>query len=129
MHVRNSKSLLGTFLIIAGLLFQPINANAQCTIASVDSGTLSSGGMNSKWVIKYFNSSESCSLTMSMNVIACNPSPSGSVLSLTATAYTTATNPSCGWNCGCGPVTINNADGLPVELLDFSIGQVPGEGK
>jgi peptidoglycan/LPS O-acetylase OafA/YrhL len=29
---------------------------------------------------------------------------------------------SCMWNCGaCGSFTINEADGLPVELLDFGV--------
>lgn len=29
---------------------------------------------------------------------------------------------SCNWNCGvCGSFTINESDGLPVELIDFTI--------
>lgn len=29
---------------------------------------------------------------------------------------------SCAWNCGpCGSFTINEADGLPVELMEFSV--------
>jgi len=129
MYVRKPKSLLGTLLIIVGLFFQPINANAQCSVSSVSSNTGTIGGMNYIWVSKYLSSSESCSLTMSMNVINCYPDPGSSVSSLGASAYTTAIDPSCGWNCGCGQVTIDGSDGLPVELLDFSIGQVSEKGK
>jgi hypothetical protein len=68
-----------------------------------------------------------CTLTMSMNVTMCVPSVSDSTDLLYAHALNTATNPSCGWYCtragigSCGTITIDNSDGLPVELMEFSV--------
>lgn len=34
-------------------------------------------------------------------------------------------SPTCSFNCGaCGTITIDTADGLPVELMEFSVTQV-----
>lgn len=45
--------------------------------------------------------------------------------SLTASAYFTATSPSCQWQCMCATqsptFTIGPAEGLPVELMTFDV--------
>ena len=46
----------------------------------------------------------------------------GSSIVVYASAYTTATNPSCAWACACGTVVIDSSDGLPVELMAFEAG-------
>ena len=34
---------------------------------------------------------------------------------------TTGPSPFCSWVCNCGTITVDGSDGLPVELMDFSI--------
>ena len=121
MRILKPNSLLGALLVFAVLLFQPLSADAQCMVSSVSTGSGITGGMNYNYVIKYLSSSNTCSLTMQMNVISCAPSAPGYGDALTASAYTVTISPSCGWSCGCGPVVIDSTDGLPVELMGFSI--------
>lgn len=81
-----------------------------------------------------------CSSTMSANVSNCatalrfagsGPCPAGPMncraLFAIATGVTTMPGPRyCSANCGvCGVLRIDNADGLPVELLDFKVTAVP----
>ena len=33
----------------------------------------------------------------------------------------TGPSPYCSWVCNCGIITVDGSDGLPVELMDFSI--------
>ena len=117
MRILKPNSLLGALLVFAVLLFQPLSADAQCMTFSTSIG----GGTTYNYVVKYLSSSYVCNLTMSMNVIACNPSAAATRSLLSASALTASTNPSCGWSCGCGPVVIDSTDGLPVELMGFSI--------
>ena len=77
-----------------------------------------------------------CSNTMSSNVLNCatalrfagsGPCPTGTmncrVLFAVATGVTTNPTPRyCSAVCGaCGTLLIDNSDGLPVELMEFSI--------
>ena len=84
-----------------------------------------------------------CSVTASMNVSFCTEEQAPSGLfgctntmrcrALVATAMGVTTNPtprSCQFDCGpCGTQLIDNSDGLPVELMGFSVeeGEVTGE--
>lgn len=112
---------LSPLLLLVGLFLLPAEAEAQCSTSIVSSGTYPTGGMVAKYIQKSIGGSYMCTLTMSMSVIDCAPSGAGSGTTLSATAFTTAANPSCGWNCGCGTVAITVADGLPVELMEFSV--------
>ena len=114
-------SLIAVFVLF--WMVVPANdAVAQCSVTSTYQGNFTTMGMSANYVSKYLSTSYTCSLTMSMNVFNCYPSGAGTYTSiLYASAYTTATNPSCGWTCDCGPVTIDGSDGLPVELMDFAV--------
>ncbi len=81
----------------------------------------------SELIIKYLPSPEQCRLT-GRNAFFCSPG-SGSTYSTTqlfATAHSVTANPYCHWSCWCGTgapphVTIDGSDGLPVELMGFSV--------
>ena len=67
--------------------------------------------------------------TMSMSA-SCMEDP-GVTMFLGASAFgpQITMNPYCNWNCGaCGTIVINASNGLPVELLDFSVNDAE-EGK
>ena len=97
-------------------------ASAQCSVTYTYQGMYTMGGMDVNFIQKYLSTSESCSLTMSASVIDCNPDPSASGVTLSATAYAGATMALCAWNCGCGTVQIDGPnDGLPIELLEFQV--------
>ena len=64
-------------------------------------------------------------MTTGMNAFICSPY-SGFTMTLGAWANTTYVGAYCNWSCDCGVgspphVTINNSDGLPVELLEFEV--------
>lgn len=61
-----------------------------------------------------------CALTMSNNA-NCSIGMAATFLQ-TFHAVQTGPNPSCQWSCtACPEVTLDTADGLPVELLEFDI--------
>ena len=66
-----------------------------------------------------FNPMTLCTTFMSNNAICVrDPAP----IRLQASATGAATNPYRIWNCGgCGQIVTNSSDGLPVELLNFSV--------
>ena len=136
MRTHKSRLLLTSALAFACFFIQTLPVGSQCMLTGSSSGT--GGGGTYRYVVQTFSDASSCSLTMFMNAFACFPggqTPTGPNLgitgsyTLTASARTTATNPSCQWDCNCGTVTINAADGLPVELMDFGIvGEETAEG-
>ena len=109
-------------LALISVLVLPLSSQAQCMISGTGGGTGTSMGMPTNFVVKTLSSSYLCTLTMSMNVIGCNPAGTAVSAYLTATAFPSVGPASCGWTCACGQITIDGpSDGLPVELLDFSV--------
>lgn len=120
MPIRKSTIWLAAVLILAALVGRPAPVGAQCVVTNTDTG--SNVAMTYMYVNKTLTAPYFCTLTMSMNVIACNLSGgAGTTNVLSASAFNTAVNPTCGWNCACGIVTIDGSDGLPVELMEFSV--------
>ncbi|MEM7582828.1 MAG: hypothetical protein AAF560_05565 [Acidobacteriota bacterium] len=104
---------------MSGLLVQPAVVHSQCGVMSTANNTFGATMV----VYKYLSSSGVCSLQMSMNVLGCAPTAAPDTTTLLV-ASATAANPSCSWNCNCGgdgTIVIDSNDGLPVELMDFSI--------
>ena len=112
------------------------NANAQCntTMNPVFKTTSASGGTGSIRIVKYLTATGTmgmynCYGVPSMhNAYACFPdsTASGLVPYLSAIAYPSmTTQPQCHFVCSCGGVTsvvvINSVNGLPVELMEFSV--------
>ena len=140
MDIRRSRFWPAPALVLVWALVPAVSASAaQCpTFTSLGSGVAM--GMNYIHVSKTFPASHSCYLTMYMNVFACFPggqtptgpmtgTPAVNVIFLQASAFTTATNPSCGWMCsGCGAVLIDGGNGLPVELMEFSVEEADSAG-
>ena len=115
-------------LVIVGLLILPAGVEGQCT-TSITNGPGTWGTPAYIYVGKAILNANTCTLTGFNNVIGCAPggfpptatgaTNSGSYVS--ASALTAATNPFCAWNCDCGQVIIGPGDGLPVELMAFSV--------
>ena len=121
VNARKSRFWLVPALVLACLLVQPVGVASQCMVMSTPTGTLSAGMIIT--ALKVLSTAANCSLTMTM-AASCNPVGPSVTASLFASAHTSTTatmSVSCGWNCGCGAVTIDGTDGLPVELMDFGI--------
>ena len=62
-----------------------------------------------------------------MNAASCFPGPAVMVITqFFAVGMTTSVAPYCNWSCTCGTgpaphVIIDSSDGLPVELMEFSV--------
>lgn len=110
-------------LLLSGFLLSS-GAWAQCAISST---AVNPVGGSSVSILKYFTGAPVCNLVSSNNAGFCFPSATSSASTLLASANTMAASPSCNWVCNCGtaspavPFTIDGGDGLPVELLEFSI--------
>ena len=126
MHRYSLK--LTSVLIALVLAYQPIDVEAQCAVASTNQTTVSS----SRHVTKHLSAGPYlCAKIMSMSAM-CFPHHGLTVTFLHANARTTAATPTCVWRCvGCGTfyasniITADGSDGLPVELLEFSIEKEP----
>jgi len=112
------------FIVISGSLV----VRAQCVANITGAGT--TGTPAYIYVVKTLSMAQVCELTAFNNAFACFPGGqfppvigvTDNTSAVTASAFTTATMPYCRWNCGCGTVEINGPnDGLPVELMGFSI--------
>ena len=131
MNTYKKRAWPALAFIATYLLVQPVWVGAQCMTVGSMLGTGTQGGMQYIYVYKTVTPATMCTLTMAMNVIACDPGPTIGAMGVdgevTASAFTAAVNVSCGWICApCGQVVINGAnDGLPVELLDFKVTAVP----
>lgn len=104
-------------MILICLLISPTVAWSQCNVTNTGMTTFPTLIIVSKTLA----TADQCTLTM-MNASFCFPSYTpATTAQLVASALTATTNPSCGWVCGCGSVTIDGSDGLPVELMGFSV--------
>ena len=129
-------SLALTLALLSYLAIFPTVASAQCTILySADT----SPAPNTAQIVRILQGSTAavpCSTTAMTNVNACVVAGVGSgsygctntmgCRALVAIASGVTTNPtprSCQWNCApaCGTQLIDNSNGLPVELMEFSI--------
>lgn len=61
-----------------------------------------------------------CAVNMATSA-DCKPGVDYYYLRALATTGQLNMNPRCVWTCDCGTVTVTSADGLPVELLEFSV--------
>lgn len=62
--------------------------------------------------------------TAGSNSAACQRDSNGPgfLLIASASGAQLMNNPSCSWNCGaCGTIITDSGDGLPVELMEFSV--------
>ena len=122
MHILKLSSALIALL----LTYQPIDVEAQCSVVSTQKTTTG----NSRHITKFLGPDGPylCAQTASMSAM-CSPGVTQSVTFVHAFARTTAMSPSCMWHCiFCGTITSNTitsngSDGLPVELMEFSIEQ------
>ena len=127
MDIRKSSFRTLFLLALISLFALPLPLGSQCMTAITAMGT--SGTPAYVYIGKSATNANTCTLTMFMNAFGCFPGNqfppvtgvTGMGGMLTASAYTTATNPSCGWVCDCGAITIDTGDGLPVELMGFEI--------
>ena len=107
--------------LIVGSFVLPLPATSQCMVMTTN---VTFPGPSTTLVEKYLSMSYSCaSIPTQMNALVCNPgNPGYSTTLLTAERMVGTTMAQCVWTCvGCGTVTIDGTDGLPVELMDFSV--------
>ena len=119
MKSRILRILPSLVLVFAFLFVQPGSVKSQCSVASTSATVMG----NAFSVLKILSAAENCSPTV-VNAMTCSPTMATTTTGLFARATTMSvatTMVSCAWNCGCGTVTTTEADGLPVELMDFSI--------
>jgi len=120
------KLLVRMFMLTVVFVFGAIYIYGQCVTSITAMGTY--GTPAYVYINKTLSASQICQLTAFNNVFRCDPGGeppvlfvSNTVNDLTASAYTIATNPFCRWDCACGEVEIGPDDGLPVELMGFSV--------
>jgi hypothetical protein len=122
MIARRVLFSLLTVLLVAGLLGQPAPLEAQCSVVSTSAMTFGTVMV----VYKILNAPYNCGTTM-MNALFCNPTAMTNTSFLHASALAATMTPSCAWVCTgtgggtCATVTIDGNDGLPVELMEFSV--------
>lgn len=126
MEKRTASILLGSTLILISFFAQPLPVESQCMVTNTVSIPAPSPTSPYNVVYKYLNGTYQCNRVASNNASLCAPgtAPLPRTM-LTASANTTATNPSCQFYCtgGCGTITIDKNDGLPVELMEFEIAE------
>lgn len=129
----STKNMIGVCLALSLGLGGAATARAQCNVIN----TTDLQGGPPAFIIKVFSGSPgqvSCATSTSSNVAFCgvvtafagnSGCPTGGANCRAVTAYVSAPGPSahfCNFNCGaCGTVVIDNTDGLPVELMEFSV--------
>lgn len=109
-------------LILACL---PLGVEAQCNVIMTTTFTV-----GPTMVVNKQLSAPALCVSTGMNAQTCYPGPVAMTLTvLTAAANVTATvSPYCNWDCNCGTgapphVITDGSDGLPVELMEFSVSQ------
>jgi len=109
---------LGLGLVLAGLLILTPPSYSQCLVTNT---VVNPGSYNQ--VVKYLNGTYQCYRVASNNVSLCAPAVPFLRTRITASAAAMYTNPTCQIYCtgGCGTITIDGSDGLPVELMDFTV--------
>lgn len=119
MNTRPTRFMLILALLLVCLFVQPLRLESQCNIST----TLPSSFGSTFTVVKILTMATTCTRTLT-NAASCDPTGPAVTASLFASAMTSTvatTAVACGWNCGCGQVTIDQSDGLPVELMSFSV--------
>ena len=123
MKNRSAWLWLVAFALLIGLIGQPPSTEAQCAVTS----TTQTSFPPTLIVTKQLSNIAFCSL-VGQNALACFPGTGVpmSTFILAASANPTATmSPFCSWTCSCGTgaftVVTNGSDGLPIELLDFTV--------
>ena len=121
-----SRFEMTAVLLISLALLSPSNLLAQCMLSPVVVGM---PGANTITVYQYFTLAsrpQGCVATAS-NAYGCYPALAPDTMNVSfllasaMTATTMTMNVSCVWDCDCGTVTIDNSDGLPVELMEFAV--------
>lgn len=106
--------------VLVALAIQAAPAGAQaCTVTN----TYVYMGATFNSVMKTLNGTYVCMYVTGMNASLCAPPATQPRMTVTASAAVGTPMPSCQWTCtgGCGTVTIDNTDGLPVELMEFDV--------
>jgi hypothetical protein len=123
LKTRKTRLWLLPIIVLTLLLTLPPEVGSQCTVI----GQMSSTFGTSMFITKTLNGFFSC-MTTAMNASSCGLGPSPMTANkLYAAAMSATMNPFCNWTCNCGPgsttvaFVIDGSDGLPVELMDFSI--------
>lgn len=122
--VQAARYFFVTLGVVSTLGISP-RAEAQCAVTTTMVNTFGTAIS----VYKNLSVPATCMSLMNQNVNACFPtaSPNNTTI-LVASANTMAMMPSCSWSCMCGTATItvvtDSSDGLPVELLEFSVDDV-----
>ncbi len=122
MKYLKSRLWIAPVLVLSCLLVQPMNLTAQCSVST----TQVSAGATTIIITKTLTAAGDCRSLMNNNVLGCFPAAAPQNTSLlVASALVASTNPSCSFQCTCTSITsvftIDGTDGLPVELMDFSI--------
>ena len=122
--MRRNVVIAVAVLAAAGLAISVLHLEAQCVPYGTAVYTSIAGQVT---VFKNLPPGAGCSLVATNNANVCYPLAASMAPAsyLMAVAATGATSPSCSWNCFCvpasGAVTIDSSDGLPVELMAFSV--------
>ena len=125
MYFKRPSVLVSTVLVLLVVTMQPLRVNAQYCPTVTTGGwpsvyTNAAGGMSvRKQLVNLFNS---CALVPGTHAY-CVPSIMGYTLLAYAMSSSTSPTPVCVWDCGICLVRIDSSDGLPVELMEFSVGE------
>ena len=118
--MRRFVVLVASVAAVVSLVVLPVGLEAQCGVANTVV-TTSTGYVT---VVKTLSAIYLCQLMMPTNAVNCFPNNTATPVPasyLSAAAATAMVSPFCNWMCNCGPVSINSSDGLPVELMAFSV--------
>lgn len=114
MDIRKIVVLVLAVVLGLVLVHQVSSVDAVC----VPTSTFVIPYASSTAVVHWFNPSISCAL-IGGNATCNGQGPS--VTYLSAIAQNSVVSPYCSWTCECGPYRIDGSDGLPVELMSFSV--------
>ena len=124
MDTRKNRFWLLPIVILICLFTLPADVGSQCNVISTMQYLANSP--TTITIVKTIGPGGWCRSTM-MNASSCFPGPGYAPWSmLQAVAMSATVNPSCAWQCTCGTgalphFIIDSSDGLPVELMDFTI--------
>ena len=123
------KVMISISIVVGFLVMKSTEIKAQCMVTNTTASMATTMGSPYTEVMKTLNAAYLCSSIGNMNVSLCAPVGAMIRTMLTASASVGAISPSCMFTCtggtACAPITIDGSDGLPVELMEFSI---EGEG-
>jgi len=109
-------------ILAAAFVLAPAAGEAQCVTTSFTQSCFTTMSGSICFVIKDITGNNNCMSFMSMSVSNCFISPGAGRTYFQATAMLpTHVSPTCGAVCDCGTHVIDGSDGLPVELMGFSV--------